>query len=466
MVLSMVAHVPGFVFALSLAFPGPARTVSTFSAPTAARETSLEQSKNFEEFASFFTPLEAGARGAAVDWGETRGSEDVFGGRSRSRRDASLSGDSLTEMFLKSIEAGEAVDINFDLLVVEALKAAEVGQGWLEVALNDESNVPRAPLRPHVPSLLHGVEWDHVASWLDDKNKHFKQLYGGGLAVSATEERDALLFMIQRPVLAGLAGGQLLLGLSLFVFELLVSVVFGGVIECAGALLEVAVCCSAWVVAHPWGAKWLMVLAVGVVGVNGVTCLSCHDGVPGCSGGNSCPFANLPFINSEILRSNGGSHDETTVADGATSTVTHTLLVAVTVLPRVISRFLSRGVLDFFKTVARRPIAGAVPDVESMNEQELIQAVRGGAVTPDDALNSILTRLVNAPAAQVAKLNALVSTIGQMTKLRTSSTSVGTGANGELLGIFTFAWTQAGRIVQHANAALVVAGEASAAESG
>jgi hypothetical protein len=41
-----------------------------------------------------------------------------------------------------------------------------------------------------------------------------------------------------------------------------------------------------------------------------VTCLSCHDGVSGCHGGDSCPFANLPFINSEILRSNGGAHEE------------------------------------------------------------------------------------------------------------------------------------------------------------
>ena len=61
---------------------------------------------------------------------------------------------------------------------------------------------------------------------------------------------------------------------------------------------------------------------------------------------------------------------------------------------------------------------------------------------------SCLMLLVLAPP----KLSALVSTISNLQKLGATSTTVGTGANGELLGAFTFAWTVTGRIVQHSGA--------------
>jgi hypothetical protein len=104
------------------------------------------------------------------------------------------------------------------------------------------------------------------------------------------------------------------------------------VVECVAPWCSVLACCVTWACNHPWAARWMLIVLYGLVGVHGVTCLSCHDGVSGCHGGDSCPFANLPFINSEILRSNGGAHEETTTdAEGAETVITHTLLVAVTV---------------------------------------------------------------------------------------------------------------------------------------
>lgn len=215
--------------------------------------------------------------------------------------------------------------------------------------------------------------------------------------------------------------------------------------------------------AHPTAIFWLVLWCL-LGNTRAVVCLSCHDGIPGCAGGASCPFYSTPFINGEILRSETGSYVEA-AADEGEADITHTLLVAVAVLPRVISRFLSRGVLDFFKTVARRPAAGTVPDIATLSVEDLVVAVRGGSVTPDDAMASLLSRLSDASAAQVPRLNALVSTIGLMIKSGSRTTMVGTGANGELLGVFTFAWTQAGRVVQHSGASLAVAGDSSSHDS-
>jgi hypothetical protein len=205
----------------------------------------------------------------------------------------------------------------------------------------------------------------------------------------------------------------------------------------------------------------------GLAGVKGVVCMSCQDGIPGCEGGTSCPYFMTPMINSAILGSETGTHDQTTTGDdGAEATITHTLLVAATVLPRVISRFLSRGVLDFFKTVARRPTVGSTVEASSLTEEELVGAVKGGSVTPEDALNSLLVRMSTATTQlQVSKLTALVSTIGHLSKLNSTTTAVGTGANGELLGVFTFAYTQAGRVAHHQGASLALAGEATSADT-
>ena len=108
--------------------------------------------------------------------------------------------------------------------------------------------------------------------------------------------------------------------------------------------------------------KWPIFALVGVAWfsmaqVEAVQCISCHDAIPNCLGGTSCPYHSVPFINQNVLHSEGGSYDQTIPGtdDAEERVVTHTVLAITMVLPRVIARFLPRGVLDFFKTVARRP---------------------------------------------------------------------------------------------------------------
>ena len=189
-------------------------------------------------------------------------------------------------------------------------------------------------------------------------------------------------------------------------------------------------------------------------GTEAVTCFICHDGVPGCAGGVACPFYATPMINSEILSSAAGTHTS------AAGTVT-TLIVCATILPRTISRFLTRGVLDFFKSVTRRAAPGAPVALADVSAAAIIEAVRGGRVEIADAISEILSRLPTASAAEGARLNTIVSALGQLEKVGSSIAGTGTASNGELWGAFTYAWTQAGRVVQFSSESMVQAGATS-----
>ena len=69
--------------------------------------------------------------------------------------------------------------------------------------------------------------------------------------------------------------------------------------------------------------------------------------------------------------------------------------------------------------------SGATPDVDTMTDAELVSAVRGGAVDPQEAVASLLTRISNGTQATAPKLSALVSTISNLQKLGATSTTVG-----------------------------------------
>jgi hypothetical protein len=230
-------------------------------------------------------------------------------------------------------------------------------------------------------------------------------------------------------------------------FTMLVSFLFGTMgVALAGALT--------WLTVIPSRILLMGALFALVTQTEAVTCLICHDGVPGCAGGAACPFYQTPFINSEILSSAAGSHTS------ATGTVT-TLIVCATILPRAISRFLTRGVLDFFKSVARRAGPGAPVALAALTPAEIIEAVRGGRAEIPDAISEVLSRLPTATAADGTRLSAIVSALGQLEKVGSSLAGTGTASNGELWGAFTYAWTQAGRVVQFASESMVQAGPSS-----
>jgi hypothetical protein len=196
---------------------------------------------------------------------------------------------------------------------------------------------------------------------------------------------------------------------------------------------------------------WVVMLLSLFNKAEAVTCMSCHDGVPGCTGGAACPFFQTPLINAAILGSAAGTHTATT------GTIT-SLIVCATILPRTISRFLTRGVLDFFKSVARRASPGAPVDLPSLTAGEVVEAVRGGRIEISEAISEILARLPSASATEGAKLNTIVSALGQLERVGPPLAGTGTAANGELWGAFTYAWTQAGRVVHFSSESMVQAG--------
>jgi hypothetical protein len=227
------------------------------------------------------------------------------------------------------------------------------------------------------------------------------------------------------------------------------------------AMVGVVVMMHAWVVATVLetvlAAPPVLVLAAVFMALipsaEAVVCMSCHDGVPGCQGGAACPFFTTPMINSIILGGDTGTH-----TDG--NGVVTTLLVCAAILPRAISRFLTRGVLDFFKSVARRAAPGAPLSLPDMSAAEVVEAVRGGRVEIAEAISEILGRLPAATAADATRLNSIITALGQLERVGAPMAGTGTAANGELWGAFTYAWTQAGRIVQFANESVVQAGAA------
>ena len=127
------------------------------------------------------------------------------------------------------------------------------------------------------------------------------------------------------------------------------------------------------------------VLIYQVMPGRAAVCLICHGGVEGCEGGTACPFYTGPFYNSEILRSESGTH---TVpgAEGAEETVYTMVAIAsaagASILPHKIRKFLSRGVLDFFKTVARRGPANNALDVSYRGSRQCSTRVSWTTLVP------------------------------------------------------------------------------------
>ena len=87
-----------------------------------------------------------------------------------------------------------------------------------------------------------------------------------------------------------------------------------------------------------------------------------------------------------------------------------------------------------------------------------MEAVRGGRIEISEAISEILARLPSATAMEGAKLNTIVSALGQLERVGPPMAGTGTAANGELWGAFTYAWTQAGRVVHFSRKSMVQAG--------
>ena len=63
--------------------------------------------------------------------------------------------------------------------------------------------------------------------------------------------------------------------------------------------------------------------------------------------------------------------------------------------------------------------------------------------------------------AEGARLNTILTGLGQLNKVGAPMGGTGTASNGELWGAFTYAWTQAGRVVHFAGESVVQTGDTS-----
>ena len=216
---------------------------------------------------------------------------------------------------------------------------------------------------------------------------------------------------------------------------------------------------------------WAIFLACGYLHANmkfasAVRCFTCHDGIPGCAGGEACPFFTSMTRNARILQTGTYEVEEDEaagIAAAAFTTLTCTLL-----LPRAILRVLTRGALDFFLSVARRRPVDRVTDPASMDSQELTRAVNRGEVLINDAMAVVLERVSRPGIAQaeVARWNAVSTALSHMERMGAHVGASGLSSNGgELLGSFTLAWALAGQVITQSQCTLALAGQAHASTS-
>ena len=185
-----------------------------------------------------------------------------------------------------------------------------------------------------------------------------------------------------------------------------------------------------------------------VPGADAVTCRTCFDQCPGCTGGTDCPFLSRTQQNALVL------------AGAATATATAVSMLSL--LPIKFMRVLTRSVLDCLKTVALRPAAGTPVNLTPMTHEQLATAVESGVTQVGDALREVVKRIGAATTQiDITRLNALQGTLSSIERLGANIGSAGVaGSSGELLGAFTFAYAQAARVVRFGADTTAVAGTA------
>jgi hypothetical protein len=179
--------------------------------------------------------------------------------------------------------------------------------------------------------------------------------------------------------------------------------------------------------------------------VESVTCFTCHDQVPGCTGQN-CPFAEVVAQNTAVMAGNVAQGDPTSLS------CTH-------LLPLRILRYFPRTTLDMLKVVSTRPAAGTPIDLLAMSHEDLIAAVNGGSTYLSEALREVARRIAAATTQiEIARLSALQSTLASIEKTGAAlGGAVSGAAAGAIMGAYTFVYYRA-TAVTRGDAGVAVAG--------
>jgi hypothetical protein len=168
-----------------------------------------------------------------------------------------------------------------------------------------------------------------------------------------------------------------------------------------------------------------------VDGAEAVTCQSCHDQIPGCTGGSDCPLFTRVAANAAILV-------------GTTAAA----LSLKDLLPIKFLRFLTKGFLEAAKVMANRSAPGTAVDWASLSMVEVARAPARGLGTRADAIGVLQERVGAATEAiEVARGQALISSLQQFSGESKASRSK--ESSGAILGCYTFFLAEASKIVEH-----------------
>ena len=131
--------------------------------------------------------------------------------------------------------------------------------------------------------------------------------------------------------------------------------------------------------------------------VNGVTCHTCFDQVPGCAGGAACPFLTRTAANTVALATIGGA-----------------AVSVASLLPVSYLRHLPTAIIRALAALARRPVNGAPPNLGAMTLVELNDALEQGIVDQPALRNELNARLADpaTAAAMITRISAMVQNIG------------------------------------------------------
>jgi hypothetical protein len=162
-----------------------------------------------------------------------------------------------------------------------------------------------------------------------------------------------------------------------------------------------------------------------------VTCSSCHDQIPGCTGGAACPLFTRVAANAAAL----------------VGTATAVLSLK-DLLPLKFLRFLTKGFLEAAKVMANRSAPGTAVDWGSLSMVEVARAPARGLGTRADAIGVLQERVGEATEAiEVARGQALISSLQQFSGESNGARSK--GSSGTILGCYTFFLAEASKIVEH-----------------
>ena len=142
--------------------------------------------------------------------------------------------------------------------------------------------------------------------------------------------------------------------------------------------------------------------------VQAVTCPTCNDQLPGCQGGNTCPFLATPSENASLIA----------------GTVTAGYLTVQALLPQEWRSVFKKSVLDFFLVVARRPAPGAAVDCSAFPVADLMTAHRNQSAPKADILTALLSRAAeSSEAGEQSQITNIINII------KMESSTLGSAAN-------------------------------------